>query len=792
MRVPLSWLKDYVEFDISIDNLAELLTARGVIVDQIIKPEKEISGVILGRIVQMEKHPNADRLSLCKIETKRGEILDIITGAPNVKTGDLVPVATVGANLHGGLKISKSKIRGIESFGMLCSANELGLDGKDLPIEQREGVMSLQTDLPTGSDLVSEFLLNDPVLVLETFANRPDLLSIIGVAREVGSLLEKPLKFPDSSFPEDEKPASDYINVKIEDFDLCPRYMGRIISELKIGPSPAMISNRLRLGGMRSINNVVDVTNYVMLEYGQPFHAFDYDLLHGKTITVRPAKKGEELLTIDQTKINLNPNMLVIADESGPVALAGVMGGLNSEINQNSKTILLEIANFQPASIRRTSVNMGMRSESSRRFEKGPDFYGIPGAADRACHLLSTMGGKIAKGAVDIHGDPPPKVTLSLRPKRTSFTLGISVGKKDCTSILTSLDMHVEDNKESIIITVPTFRSDLIREEDLIEEIARCIGYDKIPTTMPAGITLHGGQGEKEEFREWIADCMKSCGMTEIITPSLHNEQMFEIFNLGKEGSMRITNPIVEDQEWIRTSLLPGMMKALKVNMTPSWNRIALFEISKLYLQEMKEAFPLEKDYLGIIMASSGKDIDFYHVKGIFEYIFDELKIEVEFNSENYPWSNPGVSAEICYGNKTIGNFGKVHPLICQRMDIEIPVFFGILDLRHTRKSARKKFYEPVPRFPTIERDLAFIIDENILCSEITESIKNKGGEILKSTICFDQYKGSQIPHGKKSLAFRLLFSAPDRTLTDEETNTTIDDIIKYLKDIFKVILREG
>ncbi|MCL5037882.1 MAG: phenylalanine--tRNA ligase subunit beta [Chloroflexi bacterium] len=797
MLVPVSWLKDYVEFDLPTDELAERLTARGVMVEEIKRPKDKISGVVLGLIRSMEKHPNADRLRLCKVEVKDGEILDLITGAPNVKTGDKVPVALEGARLAGGLVIKKSKIRGVESSGMLCSAAELGLDGKDLPLDQREGVLTPETDLPLGADLVEKYLLNDDMLLLETFANRPDMLSIIGVARETASMLGKPLKLPGTTFPEDERPASDYIKVRIKDFDLCSRYMARIISGLKIGPSPEWMSSRLRLAGVRSINNIVDVTNYVMLEYGQPFHAFDYALLKGEAINIRPAKKGEEMITIDESKIPLAPEMLVIADEEGPVALAGVMGGLNSEVNNDTTKILLEIACFQPASIRRTSVNLGMRSESSRRFEKGLDYYGLPAAADRACSLFASMGGRIAKGAVDSAAEPPKTLTIDFRPERASAILGITTGKNQCINILSSLGMKVKEKtskagQEILSVDIPSFRPDIIREEDLVEEVARCIGYDKIPTTLPGGVTLIGTQGEEEEFREHIADLMSAAGVVEVITPSLHPEQVFETFDIPREGSMKVLNPLVEEQSYTRNSLLPGMMKALKSNMTPSWGCIKFFEISKIYLEAEPDSFPWEKDIMGIIMASSGNDVDFFTLKGRFELVFQELGMEVDFEPVQLPFFHPGISAEVLLGRKSLGCLGRVHPEVCQKVDINVPVFFGAVDLGHARRLARKKYYEPVPRFPVIERDLAFIIDEGVLCSNITKEIESSGGELLRSVKCFDQYRGKQIPDEKKSLAFRLVFSAPDRTLTDEEVGRSINNIVKNLSGKFDARLREG
>ncbi|MCD6309862.1 MAG: phenylalanine--tRNA ligase subunit beta, partial [Candidatus Eremiobacteraeota bacterium] len=745
---------------------------------------------VLGRIRQIENHPNADRLQLCKVEIGNGEILDLITAATNVKPGDSVPVAIVGANLAGRKKIKKSKIRGVESLGMLCSSNELGIDGGDLPVEQREGVMILGQDLPPGTDLVKEFLLNEQVLVIETFANRPDMLSILGIAREISAMLNKPLKFPDTSFPEEEKCASEYIDVKIEDFKLCPRYMARIITGLKIGPTPAWMASRLRLSGIRSINNVVDITNYVMLEYGQPFHAFDYDLLRGKTIIVRPARKGEELVTIDETKISMEPDMLVIADKAGPIALAGVMGGLNTEVNQDTTKILLEIANFHPASIRRTSVNMGMRSESSLRFEKGLDYFTVPKAAERACHLFSKIGGKIAKGAVDVAGQEPKKVIVDIRPKRASSILGIPVGKRKCKGILSSLGMDVEEKGDSISVVVPSFRPDITREEDLIEEIARCIGYDRIPITMPYGITLQGRQGEKEEFLEWIADLMRATDLFEIITPALHPGADFELFNLTRKGSMKVLNPLIEDQAWTRNSLLPGMLKAIKANMTPNWERLGFFEITNIYLQDRPESFPREKIMLGIIIASSKNEIDFRHIKGYVELIFRELQLDVEFRPVIFPWFHPGISAEIYFGKTHLGHLGRVHPEICQRMDIEVPVFFTRLNLDHIRKLAKKRFFKPISRFPAISRDLAFIIDEEQFCSDITREIKKAGGDLLATVVCFDQYTGKQIPKGKKSLAFHLVFSADNRTLTDDEVDDLISNVKSHLSEKFEAKLR--
>lgn len=783
MKVPLSWIKEYVELDggLSIDDLARELTHIGLPVESVTYTAPEVTGVIAGKILKIREHPNADKLVLCDVDLGE-KVLQIVTGAKNVREGHTVPVALDGAQLHGGLKIKHSKIRGEESNGMMCSAKELNLDIKDLPVEQREGVMILPPDTQPGADIISLYCLHDPVFEFETFANRPDQLSVLGVAGEVAAIFGKPLKTPDMDYPTIQEKASDMVTMEILDKELCPKYSGRVIRDMKIEKSPLWMQGRLYAAGMRSINNVVDITNYVMIETGQPLHAFDLVKVKGGKIIVRPAKEGETLVTLDGVERKLDPDVLVIADESGPVALAGVMGGLDSEVGDKTRDILLEAANFNAPSIRRTSIRLNLPSESSRRFEKGIDYHRADLGSRRACHFMAKMGGKILEGEAVDGIEPPKPLELKLRPNRVNHILGTDLTRETIGDLLNRLDFSVKDQGEEFLVTVPTVRKDITMETDLIEEVARIYGYDNIPTTDPIGVSM-GGQEPDTEFDEQLRDILTGCGLFEAITLSLYNEKVPEDYRIESDSLLRVMNPVTEEQKLLRHDAIPHLIDMVKRNIANRRFNFKLFEVSKFY-SDTGEEEPRERRDAVILLSSPepGAEYDFFALKGMVEHTAKTLNIPVVFEKGTLPCLHPGKSAKIMSGEHTLGFIGEFHPEIAREQDLSQPVVLAKLSVDTLRELQKTTAFRELPRFPAMERDMAVLIDDSVSAGDVESIIRDKGKPILVDSYCFDVYKGKQVPDDKKSLAFRLAFEAPDRTLTDQEVQKKMDRILKTLE----------
>jgi phenylalanyl-tRNA synthetase beta chain len=789
MRVPLSWLKDYVDIDIDPLELADKLTSIGVPVENVEYISPDITNVKVGWIRDVRQHPNADKLRLCDVDLGEDGTLQIVTGASNVKKGDKVPVALHGARLAGDLRIKRSKIRGEESEGMMCSAVELGVDIKDLPQEQREGVMILPPDTPPGEDVTKLFCLNDPILVFEIFANRPDLLSVLGIARETAAVLGRTVKEPSLYFPEIEDKAIDHLDVKIENFELCKKYSGRIIRNVHICPSPLWMQGRLFAAGVRPINNVVDFTNYVMLEMGQPLHAFDYDRVNGKKIIVRNASAGEKLVTIDGRERELEPSVLVIADPIEPVAMAGVMGGLESEISENTKTILLESANFNPISIRRTSLKLGLRSESSRRFEKGIDYHMVELASLRACHFLAGAGGQVLMGqAMDTDEFPKPE-GIFLRSFRVNEILGTDIHESTMLKLLANLGFIVYEKGGTYLVVPPTIRQDVKEEIDVVEEIARLYGYDNIPVTKPAGLAL-GGTDPDHAFSEYLRELAVRCGLYECITLSMYDKKTIEDYRINPEKLLRVVNPLTEDQEYLRSNAVSHLVNVVKKNIAMKNNVLHLFEIGKFYT--MEEGNVQERRELTILLTGpeGTADISFFDLKGIVEYIFSNFRINAEFSRAEVSYLHPNKTASFKSGDTALGVIGVFHPRIAADLGIEQEIVIARIFIDPLQILSGSRQYRPIPRFPAVERDLAVIVDERTPAGDVHRIIIEKGRPLVEDAYCFDVYKGKQIPDGKKSLAFSVNFVDPERTLTDEEVQACISKILEELKKEVNAVLR--
>lgn len=805
MKVSYNWLQDFVDLELSPQELADRLTLAGIAVESVTELGQGISGVVTGRIETISPHPNADKLVITRVNTG-GEKLQIITAATNVKEGDVVPVALEGAKLAGGLVIKRAKLRGVESRGMMCSGQELGIDPKTMPPDQAHGIMLLPPGTPLGRDAKEILGLNDFILELDLTPNRGDCLSVAGVAREVAALLGRSFRPVEPSFPETTEKIDGQVRVDINAPDLCRRYVARLIKNVRIGRSPLWMQSRLRAAGMRPISNIVDVTNYVMLEMGQPLHAFDYDKLAGHHIIVRRAGDGEKIVSLDDVLRELNSDMLVIADPSGPVAVAGVMGGLSTEVTEQTTAILLEAAYFDPVSIRRTSKALGLRSEASLRFEKGIDPNGCLQAVNRAAQLIFDMdAGEVAAGAVDNYIAPVAEKKILFRPQRATYVLGLDIPRETASAILSKLQFKVQAAGEDLVVTVPTYRSDVSIEEDLIEEVARIYGYHQIPATLPFGPSTLGVKTREQSFRTQIADILAGAGFYEVVTYSFTNPRVFDQMNLPADSpwreAVRIQNPLSEEHSVMRTLMLPGLLEVLANNFNRRLPDGAIFELGKVFSPGGKESAPEER--LVLAAAAMGKstgnwqmqpqELDFYYLKGVLESMFSVLGInDVKFSPENNnPSFHPGRTAIIKAGGNKIGIAGELHPDVLEKFALPERVAAFVLDFKALFDiSGRPRIYRPLPKFPGIERDLAIVLQREIPAGDIMETIRETGGELLQAVSLFDIYQGEQVPRGYRSLAFSLKFQAADRTLTDAEVSEVTDTIAATLSRRFGAQLR--
>lgn len=794
MRVSLKWLKDYVDVPWEAEELAERLTMAGVAVGAVYRPGREVAGVVTGRIERVEPHPNADKLVVCRVDTGEGELRQIVTGAPNVREGQVVPVALEGARLAGGTVIKRARFRGVESCGMLCSGQELGLDPKTMPPEQAHGIMVLPPDTPLGADVRPLLGLDDTILELDLTPNRGDCLSMIGVAREVAALLGVPLRLPEVVEAAPGSSLEGRVKVDILDPELCRRYVALLFAGVKVGPSPLWMQERLRAAGMRPISNIVDITNYVMLEMGQPLHAFDYRALKDGHIIVRRAQPGEAIVTLDGVERHLDPEMLVIADPGGPVAIAGVMGGLHTEVTEKTAEVLLESAYFSPTSIRRTSRALGLRSEASLRFEKGIDLEGCLAAARRAAYLVARLGvGEVVPGAVDNYPLPRERRVVVLRPERVAQVLGVDVPPRETQELLERLGFEVQEGeRQQLFVKVPSYRVDVSREIDLVEEVARIYGYQRIPATLPCGSTTKGFRTRRQELLRRTREVLAGCGLNEVITYSFISPASFDRLRLTPESPLRralaLQNPLSYEQSVMRTTLLPGILEVLVRNFNRRVTSGAIFELGRVFYPRDGEALPEERLLLAagaMGQAAYGWNrqpvqLDFYFLKGIVEALAERLglpALEYEREGQN-PTFHPGRAARVVAGGKELGVLGEIHPDVLENYGLGARACAFELDLEAMLEMAtREPRYQPLPRYPGVRRDIALVVPREVTCGEILRVIRASGGENLRQVQLFDVYEGQQIKQGYRSMAFSLFFQAADRTLTDEEVAARVEAI---------------
>jgi len=796
MKLPLSWLKDYTDIKATPKEYANALTMTGSKVEGIAVQGEGIEKVVVGRILSVGKHPDADRLLVTMVDVGSGTI-QVVTGATNIKAGDLVPVALDGSTLPGGVKIKKGKLRGVESCGMMCSISELGLTKDDYPNAEEDGIFILEGDIKPGTDIKEALGLNDTIIDFEITSNRPDCFSIIGLARESAATFETEFKKPEIVVEEKGEPIDGQVSVEIKAPDLCYRYAARVVKNVKIGPSPEWMRKRLKAAGVRPINNIVDITNYVMLEMGQPMHAFDMRFIKDRKIIVRTARDGEVMKTLDDQDRVLDSSVLVIADAEKPVAVAGVMGGANSEILPDTTEVLFESANFNGISVRLTARKLGMRTESSSRFEKGLDPENVMDALNRAAQLVEMLGaGTVCKGVVDCYPGRSAKRVIPFNPDNINALLGTDISRDRMVEIFRRLEIEV--NPDGNTVTAPTFRPDLECEADLAEEVARFYGYNNIkPTLLEGRACVVGARTHKQKIEQILHRTMLSCGLSETYTYSFTSPKVFDKINLPQDSELRktvvITNPLGEDFSIMRTTTLPDMLEVLATNYNRRAEEARLFEMSYVYLPKSVPVteLPHEKPVLTIGMYGN---VDFYDLSGIVEEVMDVLGIkdfEVLPVKDN-PSFHPGRTAKLVIGGKECGIFGQVHPNVSEKFDAPEESYIGIIDIEPLVEAANLKAeFKPLPRYPAVARDIAMLVDDGVLVKQIEKLIRESAGNILEEAKLFDVYKGKQVPEGKKSVAYSLTFRASDRTLTDEEVSQSMSKIIKALSEKLGAQLRE-
>lgn len=802
MQASIKWLKEYVEFDQTPEVLADMLTMAGIPVEGIVYLGKDIEKIVTGKIVEIEKHPNATKLSICKLDVGTEKLI-IVTGATNVCVGNVVPVALVGAKLPTGLEIKASELRGVMSYGMLCSTAELNIDSKLLTSKEKEGIYILAEDTAVGIDIREALGMNDVVLEFELTANRADCFSLIGLAREIAVLTGGTLKKPMIHLHEKAgEKAANLVKVTIEEPSLCSRFAVRVLQNVKVAPSPKWLKHRLQAVGMRSINNVVDVTNYVMLEMGQPMHAYDYNLVSKHNLTVRKAQSGEKITTLDGIKRELTSDMLVIADQVQAVGIAGIMGGLATEVTTNTQTVILEAASFNGVSIRRTSRVLGLRSEASGRFERGVDTANSIRALDRAAKLLEDMGAcKVCPGIVDSYPNVILPRQVSFIPQKVNAYLGTNLDKSVMLDILRSLEFAIDTHSEgdNIIVNVPTWRGDVQYQPDICEEIARIYGYNNIPTTTPSGNILRGGQEPVQSIVDSIKTILTGIGLDEIVSLSFSHPQILQKLNIAENSELHRTitvlNPITDDFPILRTTLLGGVLETIVRNISKKNDDIKIYELGAVYLPKELPLQSLPQEPLMLCGAlvgkrnelswNQGKDlVDFYDAKGIVEVLLTGLGIsDYEVITGEHMSLHPGKTASFIKDGNILATVGELHPKVADDFGIQRKVYVFEANIETlVNYVALLTKYKYLPKFPAINRDLAVVLPLTVSADEVTKAIVDSAGPLLSDVRLFDVYAGEQVTAGFKSLAFSLIYRDATRTLTDEEIEVCYKKTVEHLE----------
>lgn len=801
MKVGVEWLKDYSDIDVDVKELSEILTMTGSKVEGYESKGNDIKNVVVGKILEIEKHPDADKLVVTKVDVK-DEILQIVTGAKNIKVGDIIPIAKIGSELPGDIKIKKGSLRGVESCGMMCSIGELGLTLEDMPNQIEDGIMILPKEYESklGENIVDVLDLRDDIIEFEITPNRPDCLSVEGLGRETAVSLNKEYKNPNKNIDKlkiDKKNEIEGLKVTIDAPDLCYRYAARIVKNIVIKESPDWMRKRLKACGVRPINNIVDITNYVMLEMGQPMHAFDINSIANKHIIVRRAKDGETLKTLDGIDRKLDNSMLVISDEKKIDAIAGVMGGENSEIEKDTKMVVFESAVFNGGSVRMTAKKLGLRTEASSRYEKGLPQENAIRAVNRAVELVELLGaGEAIDGVIDEYPEKQKEIKIEFNPHRINNLLGINVSEDEMVNILNKLDIKVVDG----YCIPPYYRQDLEQDADIAEEILRIYGYDKLESSLDNSGNTVGGRSIYQKMEDNIKNMLVNKGFSEICTYGFINPEELSKSNILENSELykeviKIRNPISEDYSIMKTSVIPTMMKSISSNYAKKNDNLKLFEYAKVYKNKSNienNELPDEEQILTI--AITGKEEKFYDLKGIVENVLETVNLnryDISKYTENTSY-HPGKTAIIKIGNDPIIIMGQIHPIVQENYDISDKVYIAEINMKKLEKYSKKeKKYVPIPKYPAVERDIAVLVDEKIEVLKIEKLIKAKAKKILEEVNLFDIYRNEKIGENKKSVAYALKFRAKDRTLKDDEISKVMEDIIKALKEELGAELRK-
>ena len=800
MNTALSWIKAYVlDLDVTDQQYTDAMTLTGTKVEGFERLDKNLEKIVVGQILSIERHPDADKLIVCQVDVGM-ETVQIVTGAPNVKVGDKVPVVLDGGKVAGGhdggplpengIKIKKGKLRGVVSSGMMCSIEELGSSRDMYPDAPEEGIYIMKEDAPVGADAIELLGLKDTVFEYEITSNRVDCYSILGIAREAAVTFGKAYCPPKPAATGNEEKASDYIQVEVQDEGLCPRYCARVVKNIKIGPSPEWMKRRLAASGIRPINNLVDITNYVMEEFGQPMHAFDMRNIAGNKIIVRRAADGDEFRTLDGQMRKLDHDVLMICDAEKEIGIAGIMGGENSKIVDDVTTVLFEAACFDGTNIRLSAKRLGMRTDASAKFEKGLDPNNAQAAIDRACQLIEELGcGEVVGGMVDCYPNPKKPWRVPFDWQKVNKLLGTDIPEQEMLHIFERLELGYDSEKKEVI--VPTFRQDLECGADIAEEVARFFGYDKIPTTLPGGEGTAGKLSFKLRVEELARSVAEYCGFSQAMTYSFESPRVFDKLSLAADDPMRraitIMNPLGEDYSIMRTSVINGMLTSLSVNYNRRNKNIHLYELGNIYLPKELPLTELPDERMQLMLGFYG-DGDFFAMKGVVEEFLEQAGLKNKLvcdPSRKKPFLHPGRQAELIYDGKVIGWIGEVHPDVTDRYEIGERTYLADLDMPGiTELASFDKKYVGIARYPAVTRDISMVAKKEIRVGQIEEVIEKFGGKLLESYHLFDVYEGSQIAKGYKSVAYSITFRAKDRTLEDKEVGKVMDKILGGLKEL--------
>ncbi|HCX0206905.1 TPA: phenylalanine--tRNA ligase subunit beta [Staphylococcus aureus] len=782
MLISNEWLKEYVTIDDSVSNLAERITRTGIEVDDLIDYTKDIKNLVVGFVKSKEKHPDADKLNVCQVDIGEDEPVQIVCGAPNVDAGQYVIVAKVGGRLPGGIKIKRAKLRGERSEGMICSLQEIGISSNYVPKSFESGIYVFSESQVPGTDALQALYLDDQVMEFDLTPNRADALSMIGTAYEVAALYNTKMTKPDTTSNELELSANDELTVTIENEDKVPYYSARVVHDVTIEPSPIWMQARLIKAGIRPINNVVDISNYVLLEYGQPLHMFDQDAIGSQQIVVRQANEGEKMTTLDDTERELLTSDIVITNGQTPIALAGVMGGDFSEVKEHTSNIVIEGAIFDPVSIRHTSRRLNLRSESSSRFEKGIATEFIDEAVDRACYLLQTYAnGKVLKDRVS-SGELGAFITpIDITADKINRTIGFDLSQNDIVTIFNQLGFDTEINDDVITVQVPSRRKDITIKEDLIEEVARIYGYDDIPSTLPVFEKVTSGQLTDRQYKtRMVKEVLEGAGLDQAITYSLVSKEDATAFAMQQRQTIDLLMPMSEAHASLRQSLLPHLIEAASYNVARKNKDVKLFEIGNVFFANGEGELPDQVEYLSGILTGDyvvnqwqGKKetVDFYLAKGVVDRVSEKLNLEFSYRRADIDGLHPGRTAEILLENKVVGFIGELHPTLAADNDLKRTYVFELNFDALMAVSVGYINYQPIPRFPGMSRDIALEVDQNIPAADLLSTIHAHGGNILKDTLVFDVYQGEHLEKGKKSIAIRLNYLDTEETLTDERVS---------------------